>query len=597
MKLKRMIDNNLLMLGYYFKYAPVSMMVYTFYTILVSAVWVIEGPISLKFIFDALTQGKSFKEIITFLIFVSGVMLFRQLYGSLAVEYIHPMATIKVQGKIREELFLKASKMDLEYYETPKFYTDFVWAASQADQRLGKVYGTYLNFVARLSELIFMGGLMLALDPVLFIFAAVSVAIRLFFNSKIVKKRYEIEKEAKPIERERDYSTRIFYLSDYAKEIRLSKIHETLFERFRDASSRMQKVFSKGGKQLAFYGITSGILQEAFLSFGMYSYLAYQILVTNQLTFGDFGALISATERFSNRMRQLVDITMQFREHSLYIENFRNFLSYEPKIELQPGLQAPKDIQTIEFKNVSFTYTGEEKPTLRNINLTIKPNEKIAIVGYNGAGKSTLIKLLMRLYDATEGEICLSGTNVKAFSTQQYRDEFGAVFQDYQIFAATLEENVAMDFSTADQKGKIEQALDDSGFSEKLLELRSGLKTPLTKEFSKEGINLSGGEGQKVAIARVFYKLCHYVILDEPSSALDPISEYNLNETMLEAAKNKTVIFISHRLSTTCMADRIYMLEKGEIIEQGSHHELMALNGKYAEMFNKQAEKYRMAAC
>jgi ATP-binding cassette subfamily B protein len=595
MKAKGIIKNNLLMLGYIWKYTPVNFVVQTIFAIVVSAVAVIQGPVTLKFIFDALSQGKSFKEILYYLIFVSIVLIIRLIYGSIAVEYMTQMASVKLNGKIREELFEKASKMDLEYYETPKFYTDFVWAASEADRRAWSVFNTFMKFVTIFAELLFMGGLMLALDPTLFVFAAISVAIRLFFNSKIVKKRFQVEKEAKPIERERDYSSRIFYLGDYAKEIRLSKIHETLFQRFRDASNRMEKVYEKGGKQIAFYGIASGILQEAFISFGMYSYLAYQILVAKVLTFGDFGALISATERFSDRMKQIVDVTMEFREHSLYIEKFRQFLSYEPKIELQPGLETPQEIQSISFNNVSFTYTGEEKPTLKNINLTIKPNEKIAIVGYNGAGKSTLIKLLMRLYDTTSGEITLNDTNIKEFSTQAYRDDFGAVFQDYQVFAATIGENVVMDSSNEKQVAKIRKALYDSGFGDILEELDRNLDTPLTREFSKEGINLSGGEGQKIAIARIFYKNCKYVILDEPSSALDPISEYKLNETMFEVAKNKTVIFISHRLSTTCMADRIYMLEKGEIIEQGSHNELMSLNGKYADMFNKQAEKYREA--
>jgi ATP-binding cassette subfamily B protein len=595
MKAKGIIKNNLLMLGYIWKYTPVNFIVQTIFAIVVSAVAVIQGPVTLKFIFDALSEGKSFREILYYLIFVSIVLIIRLIYGSIAVEYMTQMASVKVNGKIREELFEKASKMDLEYYETPKFYTDFVWAASEADRRAWSVFNTFMKFVTIFAELLFMGGLMLVLDPTLFVFAAISVAIRLFFNSKIVKKRFEVEKEAKPIERERDYSSRIFYLGDYAKEIRLSKIHETLFQRFRDASNRMEKVYEKGGKQIAFYGITSGILQEAFISFGMYSYLAYEILVAKVLTFGDFGALISATERFSDRMKQIVDVTMEFREHSLYIEKFRQFLSYEPKIELQPGLETPQEIQSISFNNVSFTYTGEEKPTLKNINLTIKPNEKIAIVGYNGAGKSTLIKLLMRLYDTTSGEITLNDTNIKEFSTQAYRNDFGAVFQDYQVFAATIGENVVMDSSNERQVDKIKKALYDSGFGDRLEELDKNLDTPLTREFSKEGINLSGGEGQKIAIARIFYKNCKYVILDEPSSALDPISEYKLNETMFEVAKNKTVIFISHRLSTTCMADRIFMLEKGEIIEQGSHNELMALNGKYADMFNKQAEKYREA--
>jgi ATP-binding cassette subfamily B protein len=592
MKLKRVISNNLLILKYYVKYVPGYFFSNIIFTIYVSAVWTITGPITTKFIFDALTKGKSFKQIMTFLVLVSCLMIIRHIYACIVVEYLGPIAKVTLQENTKQELFEKASKMDLQYYETPKFYNDFVWAASQSDSKIEQVYNTTLQFVARLSELLFMGGVMLALDPTLFLFAAFSIGIRIFFNKKIIKKRFELEKQAKPLERERDYSGRIFYLSDYAKEIRLSRIHESLFTRFQNSCKSIADIYTKGGKKLAFYAISSSVLQEVFSTFSMYVYLAYEILVNGALSFGDFGALTESTHRFSGRVRQLVDICVTFSEHSLYIEKFRDFLSYEPSIELKPGEKPAESVQPITFRNVTFTYSGETTPSLKNINLTIHPYEKIAIVGYNGAGKSTLIKLLLRLYDVSEGEILLGNTNIKEFETEAYRNQYGAVFQDYQIFAATLGENVAMNSTENEDTGLIAEALYKSNFSETLDQLALSLETPLTKEFQQDGINLSGGEGQKVALARVFYKSCNYAIMDEPSSALDPISEYKLNNNMMEIARDKTVIFISHRLSTTVMADRIYMLENGEIIEQGTHRELMELNEKYAEMFYKQAEKY-----
>lgn len=234
---------------------------------------------------------------------------------------------------------------------------------------------------------------------------------------------------------------------------------------------------------------------------------------------------------------------------------------------------------------------------------------KIAIVGYNGAGKSTLIKLLLHLYDVKSGAIKVNGRDIREYNKDSYRELFASVFQDYKIFAAEIQDNVQMGAPLRAQESMagtgynatcmeaeenaLRRALAESGFAERLNTLPRGIHTPLTRELDEEGINLSGGEAQKIAIARTFYKYCPVIILDEPSSALDPISEYNLNETMLKAAEHKAVIFISHRLSSTVMADRIYMLEKGRIIECGSHNTLMEQNGKYAEMFRLQTEKYQ----
>ena len=244
----------------------------------------------------------------------------------------------------------------------------------------------------------------------------------------------------------------------------------------------------------------------------------------------------------------------------------------------------------IKIENLSFTYEGNSEPTLKDISLTIKPYEKIALVGYNGAGKTTLTNLLLRLYDPTEGSILIDGEDIRTATVDSHRDRFAAVFQDFQLFSCNVGENVALDKDY--DMGRVEEALGHSGFSKPL---KKGTETELLREFDDEGVMLSGGESQKVAIARAFYKNCPYVILDEPSANLDPVAEYNLNRAMTEASDNKTVIFISHRLSTTVHADRIYVMEKGRIIESGSHEELMEKNGTYAYMFNLQAEKYQSA--
>ena len=283
----------------------------------------------------------------------------------------------------------------------------------------------------------------------------------------------------------------------------------------------------------------------------------------------------------------------KFSEHALYIEKVRKFMECEPKIT--GGEEKVPEFTSLELKNVCFAYPfgkDEGKNVLDSVSLCVNKGEKIALVGYNGAGKTTLTKLIMRLYDVSEGEVLYNGRNIKDYDPESYRKRIGAVFQDYKIFAATLAENVlAREYSPEDQD-LVMSAVKAAGLEDKLAELSEGIHTQLTTEFSDRGVGLSGGESQKVAIARVFAGDYDLVIMDEPSSALDPVAEYELNRSVSENAKDKTLIFISHRLSTTRMADRIYMFEGGKIVEWGSHDELMAKNGKYAHMYTVQAKKY-----
>ena len=285
---------------------------------------------------------------------------------------------------------------------------------------------------------------------------------------------------------------------------------------------------------------------------------------------------------------------MDFQIIGQYAEKFRKLLDYEPVIEVADGLTPDKSAGALELHNVSFRYPNTDKDTLKDISIEIKPGEKIAIVGENGAGKTTFVKLLMRLYDVTDGSIKYNGHDIREYKTSEYRKKISAVFQDYNIYAATLAENVLLrTYKKEDEKDVIE-ALKKADFSKKLSKLPDGIYTNLTREFSEDGVNLSGGESQKIAISRVFLNDEDRAIsiLDEPSSALDPVSEYKLNKNLIDHAQNDTVIFISHRLSTTRMADRIYLFEHGSIIEQGSHEELMAHNGRYREMFDRQAKNY-----
>ena len=279
------------------------------------------------------------------------------------------------------------------------------------------------------------------------------------------------------------------------------------------------------------------------------------------------------------------------QKHCLWVQSLRDFLAYEPKIV--DGGEDTEEMESLEFRNVSFTYPGKDEKTLENVSFTINKGETIAVVGHNGAGKTTLSKLLMRLYDVTEGEILYNGKNISEYNLISYRDRFASVFQDYRIFAMTVAENVLMQETDENNIPLAEKALTQSGVMNKISTLPEGVNTLLTKEFDDEGASLSGGETQKLAIARLFAKKFDVAVLDEPSSALDPVAESKMYDALAEGTKGKTVFYISHRLSSAANADKILVFSHGRLIETGTHARLMEKGGEYCEMFTLQASGYR----
>ena len=276
----------------------------------------------------------------------------------------------------------------------------------------------------------------------------------------------------------------------------------------------------------------------------------------------------------------------------LYIDNLRQFLEYRVKIAEDKLAPTTPPFKTLQLCNLSFSYQTE-KSILQNVNMTIHKGERVAIVGHNGAGKTTLVKLLLRLYDPTGGTILLNGKPIAEYRLSSYRDMFGTVFQDYKLFAISVAENVMLHGEiTAQEREIVQDALNKSGIANKIASWSNGIDTIVTKEFDKDGAIFSGGEAQKISIARIFAGNHEIIIMDEPTSALDPIAEQEMYQNMFSACAGKTVIFISHRLSSVTMADHIYLFEQGRIIEQGTHRELLALGKNYANMWHKQADSY-----
>jgi len=596
--IRTIVDNNLFLLKYAFRHTPMFVFLSCFYPAFHAAVIYVEHTLGIKLVTDAIQYNKPFSIVIYYMIAICTLIIAAIVMARIYYHNYHPKGLEKLNLKIKEDLYKKAAQIDLSCYDNPDYYNEFVLSISEVQNRVKNMIDYMNNLSSNVTYVIFVSGFFILMDKIGLLFVAVAIVSGLAANLALNKLRFKLRLELNEKERKRNYINRVFYLADYAKELRLNDVTNKLQDEFRLSNSEIRGIVKRHSKRLLWLNFVARFVCNDFIINGLYLlYIAFMTLVKNAFSYGSAVALANSAWRLNDSVRNLNRLISDFQENSLYIGKIRRFIGYEEQIvEKDAAIDTPDEPALIELKNVSFAYNAEAEPILNNISLTIRPYEKIAFVGHNGAGKTTLVKLLMRLYDVTDGQILMNGKDIRDYKLEEYRSSYGSIFQDYQLFAATLAENVVMDHVTenVDQTDTIMSSLTSSGFSERLADMEHGIHTPLMREFEDSGTNLSGGEAQKVAISRVFAKPIHYMILDEPSSALDPISEYHTNQAMLEASNYKTVIFISHRLSTTRMADRIYMLEKGEIIEQGSHEELIALNGKYAEMFNLQAERYRV---
>lgn len=516
-------------------------------------------------------------------------------WGSQLLEHWAEAKVIKLCGKIQRDLIEKNSKMDLICYDNPEYYDMYISVAASSNEMIKKAVFVTANLLGGMLAMCAAAAVLVTISPIIAIFPVAGFIVNLLTRYKIESIHYTWYLESKKHLRRAEYSKRVFYQPEFAKECKMTNVREPLRKQFDEALDRAADAGRKYAPPMTWLSLINWICVFTIFSFFCVpATLGYLALVVKSIALGD----VAATNNAANYIRRNLDMAnyciIDLQQIGQFAERFRIILDYKTVIENHEGTKEIPDDCTLELDHMSFKYPGNEHNTLEDISLTIKPGEKIAIVGENGAGKTTFVKLLMRLYDATEGCIKYGGNDIRDYGTDAYRDFIGVVFQDYQIYAATLGENVMMRKTTPEDESVIKKALDKADFTKRLATLPNGLDTILTREFSEDGVNLSGGEAQKVAIARVFAggKQNKVAILDEPSSALDPVSEYKLNENLIANAKDSTVIFISHRLSTTRMADRIYLFEHGRIKEQGTHDELMALGGEYKEMFDRQAKSY-----
>ncbi len=376
-----------------------------------------------------------------------------------------------------------------------------------------------------------------------------------------------------------------------AKDIRLFGLRDWLAEKFREIKRKRYKA-QKSNAKMWFIASVLGNILWAVSQCAVYAWLIYAV-VRGEMTIGNFSLYLASALTLYQYVSQLLNGVGALLARSREVDDFRSFLDFKDSGDNETGKPVPELSEyAFEFRNVSFKYPKAENYALKNLSITLNAGERLAVVGLNGAGKSTFIKLLLRLYEPTEGEILLNGVNIKEYDKRSYFRIFSPVFQNVELFAFPLAENVSMKAPDKTDKALAEKCLLDSGFEQKLAELPAGVDTEILKVIHDDGVDLSGGEKQKLALARALYKNAPVVVLDEPTAALDALAESRLYGDFDKLIGGKTAVYISHRLSSTQFCQHVAMFRDGELAEYGTHDSLMKQNGAYAEMFRLQAQYY-----
>ena len=545
----------------------------------------------LRVILQVLEKNLPFKSFVfAVLMFVAAGILARviQSYSN----YVLSVKFKQFYKTLNQKIFQKAVSVDMACFEDPDFFDKYKRATEIVSDSHYDMFIYYFSsiFVAAFTG-IFIVAYVVSIDPKILLILLFMLPV---VGAQALKGKVEVKKDKEMTihKRSKAYVKRIIYLKEYSKDMRTSGVFNVLHKRFSDAVAKNREIIRKYGWKIAFYEVVTGFFGQALPVATTYAYATYRYAFKRNIALADFSVIMTAMSNIRDIINDMGEAISIVKNESLYFGNLKEFFQYESKIV--SGKVLPDQLETLEFRNVTFTYPHAKEPTLKNLNLKFEKGETTAIVGENGAGKTTLVKLILRFYDPDEGEILYNGRNLRDYDIEALRERLGTVFQDYKVFAVTVAENViCKEVESESEQQRVFASLKNSGADTFVNRMPQKEKTVITREFDETGIGLSGGEQQKIATARMFAKDFDLAILDEPSSALDPIAEYNMYENLISATKGKTVIYISHRLSSAVLSDKIYVFGDGTVKESGTHNELMELNGKYAQMFTLQASSYK----
>lgn len=592
-KLLNNINNIIYVLKPIWKYDKLYMINCMFMSLIINPINSIAGVLFTQNVVDAVGNGKEFSEILliilTFLFILLLVIIIQNAFNTLYKESHWE----KIKQKINSEVYEKVLNTDFEHFDNPDFYNDYTWTINEYSNKAYESNSLLENICRSLSTIVSMTTFIAILGPWLIVFTIIEMLITISFEThrnRLVEKKKE---EILPVERKIKYVHRIFYQREYAADIKSTRLPYILKKLYNENSDQKINIIKKYAKKVLVWLYAQNILGILYNTIIMI-YISYNMVVNKKITgIGKFTSLITANSQLMTSLYSFFGFIAKADNIGLYAVKIKKFFECMSSIENSVDdksieLSNKKPIK-VELRNVSFSYPNS-KFKLDDINFTVMPGETVGIVGANGVGKSTLVKLLLRLYDIDNGNILINDTNIEAYSVSSLRKNIGVIFQKPNIYAFSLYDNLQLH-----QKHTVEQckcAVNKIGLNRVLANSESNIYSQMTREFDTNGILLSGGELQKLGLARIINENVGLLILDEPSSALDPLAEYELVKLLNEKSRTTSAIIIAHRLSTIRDANRIYVMDDGHIVESGTHSTLMKKRGLYYTMFKKQSENY-----
>jgi ATP-binding cassette subfamily B protein len=512
---------------------------------------------------------------------------------SRTIDYTDQILADRYTNHVSVQVMQQAAQLDLTTYEDPAFYDRLERARVQATDRLAMIQQMGRLFQQIILTVIWSGVLVYR-SPLMILPLVAGVLPSFIGETHFAFLGYEKNFRQTPRKRIMDYLRQVGGSKEAAKELKLFNLSEYLTSRFRALSQEIyEENVELANKKMLWGGLLSLISTVGYYS--AYIFAIYEAIAGRYPTIGVFALITASIQQAQSNFQQAFSTASGIADQALFLTDLIAFFEIKPTVQnTQNALPAPQPIRRgFEFRNVSFAYPGTERMILKNFNFTLAPGERIALIGENGQGKTTVVKLITRLYDPTEGEILLDGVNLREYSIEDLHREMGVIFQDFMRYEMTVKENIGIGHvEVPHSEQEIELAAQKSLAAEVVKTLAGGYDQMLGRRFVS-GVDLSGGEWQRIALARAYLRDAQLLILDEPTAALDAKSELEVFERFAELTTGKMALLISHRFSTVRMADRIVVLAGGRLVEQGTHQQLMALGGRYAEMFEMQAASYR----